>query len=120
MPFGANPLTVTQEEHEELRQMSVSRALPAGDVFRARLILMLAAGTSYKDIQQRLRTTAPTISHWKKRFLEQRIAGLMGERHPGQKPSVITPKLQAKVLAAMQRKPVDGSTHWSCRKLAQH
>jgi transposase len=120
MPFGAKPLTLTEEEHEELRQMSVSRALPAGDVFRARLILMLAAGTSYKDIQQRLRTTAPTISHWKKRFLEQRITGLMGERHPGQKPSVITPKLQAKVLAAMQRKPADGSTHWSCRKLAQH
>jgi hypothetical protein len=26
--------------------------------------------------------------------------GLLQERHPGQKPSVITPQLQAKVLAA--------------------
>jgi transposase len=33
---------------------------------------------------------------------------------------VITPKLQAKVLEATRRKPVDGSTHWSCRKLAEH
>ena len=44
----------------------------------------------------------------------------MRERHPGRKPSVITPKLQAKVLAATRRKPADGSTHWSCRKLAKH
>ena len=99
--------------------MSLSRSLPAGDVFRARLILMLANGRSYTEVQKRLNTTAPTISKWRKRFLEQRSDGLMQERHPGQKPSVITPKLQAKVLAATRRKPSDGSTHWSCRKLAK-
>ena len=42
----------------------------------------------------------------------------MEQRHPGQQPSVRTPKLQAKVLAAIQHGPQDGSTHWSCRKLA--
>ena len=33
---------------------------------------------------------------------------------------MMTPKLQAKVLEATRRKPADGSTHWSCRKLAEH
>ena len=70
--------------------------------------------------QRRLKTTAPTISKWRKRFLAQRMDGLMQERHPGQKPNVITPQLQAKVLSATRRKPSDGSTHWSCRKLAKH
>lgn len=46
------------------------------------------------------------------------MAGLLEIRHPGQKPSLITPALQAKVLEATRRKPKDGSTHWSCRKLA--
>lgn len=119
MPFQAKPLTVSADEQEELRQMSLSRSLPAGDVFKARLILMLAAGRSYADIRQRLQTTAPTISHWKKRFLEQRIAGLTKARHPGRKPTVITPKLQAHVLEATRRRPKDGSTHWSVGKLAQ-
>jgi len=118
MPFRAEPLILTEEEHDELQQMSLSRSLPAGDVFRARLILMLAQGRGYADIQQRLDTTAPTISRWRKRFNEHRIAGLMEERHPGQKPRVITPQVQAKVLADTRRKPKDGSTHWSCRKLA--
>ena len=99
--------------------MCLSRSLPAGDVFRARLILMLGEGRSYVEIRDRLDTTAPTISLWKKRFLEHRIAGLMEERHPGQKPTVITPQLQAKILEATRRKPKDGSTHWSCRKLAK-
>lgn len=83
------------------------------------MILMLAQGRSYVEIQDRLETTAPTISRWKKRFLEQRVNGLVEQRHPGQKPTVITPKLQARVLEATRRKPKDGSTHWSCRKLAR-
>jgi transposase len=120
MPFRAKPLLLNEEEHDELRQMTLSRSLPAGDVFRARLILMLAQGRSYSEIQERLETTAPTISLWKARFEKERVAGLTLIRHPGKKPTVITPKLQAKVLEATRRKPVDGSTHWSCRKLAEH
>jgi transposase len=120
MPFRAKPLLISEEEHDELRQMTLSRSLPAGDVFRARLILMLAQGRSYREIQERLETTAPTISLWKARFEKERIAGLTLIRHPGKKPTVITPKLQAKVLEATRRKPLDGSTHWSCRKLAEY
>src|ERR1700739_427802 len=118
MPFRAEPIGLSEDEHLELQRMSLSRSLPAGDVFRARLILMLAEGRSYTEVQKRLNTTAPTISKWRKRFLEQRVDGLMHARHPGQKPTVITPQLQARVLAATRRKPSDGSTHWSCRKLA--
>ena len=86
---------------------------------RAKMILMLAEGRAYLEIQKLLQTTAPTISRWKKRFIEDGIAGLMEIRHPGQKPTVITPTLQAKVLEATRRKPKDGSTHWSVRKLAR-
>jgi transposase len=83
------------------------------------MILMLSDGRSYTEIQERLQTTAPTISRWKKRFLEERINGLMQMRHPGQGPRVITAKLQARVLETTRRKPKDGSTHWSVRKLAR-
>ena len=86
---------------------------------KARMILMLAAGHSYAEMRQRLQTTAPTISRWKKRFLEERMNGLIETRHPGRTPTVITPKLQARVLDATRRKPKDGSTHWSVRKLAR-
>ena len=118
MPFGADPIELTTEERRELEQMTQSRTLPAGDVMRARMILLLSGGVPYRKIQDLLDTTAPTISRWKERFLRYRVAGLMEERHPGQKPSVRTPKLQARILAAIKDGPQDGSTHWSCRKLA--
>src|ERR1051326_6482121 len=120
MPFTAEAITLTADKRTELEQMKQSRTLPAGDVFRARLILMLADGLPYRTIQERLDTTAPTISRWRERFEKQRVAGLLEIRHPGQQPSVITPALQAKVLEASRRKPSDGSTHWSCRKMAKH
>jgi transposase len=119
MPFSAEPLMLSEDERGKLQQMMQSRMLPAADVLRARMVLLLADGVSYQKIQELLNTTAPTIARWKERFRQNRIAGLMEERHPGQKPSVRTPKLQAKVLSAIKEGPQDGSTHWSCRKLAR-
>jgi putative transposase len=113
MPFDAEPLILTEAERRELQQMTQSRMLPAGDVMRSRMILLLADGVSYQKIQDLLDTTAPTIARWKSRFLQHRIGGLTEELHPGQQPSVRTPKLQAKVLAAIKEGPKDGSTHWS-------
>jgi hypothetical protein len=51
MPFGAEPLVVTDQEREELQQMTQSRTLPAGDVMRSRMILLLADGVAYQKIQ---------------------------------------------------------------------
>ena len=110
-------LPLTEAQRTELTEISQSRSLPAGYVFRAKLILMLADGCSFNTIKKRLQTTAPTIIRWKERFQAQGIDGL-DTFHPGQKATVLTPALRAKILAATRKKPTDGSTHWSCRKLA--
>jgi len=86
-------------------------------VFRAKLVLMLADGASFRMIKQRLQTTAPTIIRWKQRFLVSGLDGL-DTHHPGQTARVLTPALRARILGATRKKPSDGSTHWSCRKLA--
>jgi transposase len=110
-------LRVTSEEREELECWAQSRSLPAGDVFRARLILALADGLSYRDIERRYGASAPTVSLWKGRFEENGLSGLQGQ-HKGSKPRTATPAVQARVIKRVQQKPPDGSTHWSCRKLA--
>jgi len=69
-------LALTDEQRSELSKWAASRTLPAGDVFRARLILALADGWSYNQIKERLQTTAPTISRWKQRFEQDGLAGL--------------------------------------------
>src|ERR1700726_1284262 len=110
-------LQVTDEQRSELSRWAASRALPAGDVFRARLILALADGQTYSRIMASLQTTAPTISRWKQRFEELGIMGLEA-RHKGSQPRVADAAVQAKIARKTQQKPADGSTHWSCRKMA--
>ena len=46
------------------------------------------------------------------------MAGLQGQ-HKGSQPRAATPAVQARVIRRVQQKPVDGNTHWSCRKLAR-
>jgi transposase len=110
-------ILLTQQQHSDLSCIAQSRSLPAGYVFRAKLVLMLADGASFKAIKHQLQTTAPTIIRWKQRFRQRGLEGL-DTFHPGQQPSVLTPALRARILSATRRKPNDGSTHWSCRKLA--
>ena len=78
---------------------------------------MLDEGASYSDIKEKLDTTAPTISLWKRRYREGGVVGLASV-HPGQPPKKLTPQLRAKILAKTQQAPPDGSTHWSLRKTA--
>src|SRR5579862_2854833 len=110
-------VSLTHDQRAELNSIAQSRSLPAGYVFRAKLILMLAEGASFNTIKHRLQTSAPTIIRWKQRFLESGLDGL-DTYHPGQKATVLTPALRARILSATRKKPGDGSTHWSCRKLA--
>src|SRR5271166_3948298 len=115
--MSIDSVVLDEEQQLELSRIAQSRSLPAGYVFRAKLILMLAEGASFSTIKQRLGTTAPTIIRWKRRFAAEGLDGL-DTSHPGQPASVLTPKLRARILSATRGKPKDGSTHWSCRKLA--
>src|SRR3984957_18621713 len=117
--MGSNQavISLSTEEREELTRWSKSRTLAAGDVFKAKLILALADGKSYSAVEAELNTSRPTIARWRARFEKARIAGLEGQ-HRGSRPRQATPAVQARILKKTQQKPADGSTHWSCRKMA--
>jgi transposase len=108
---------LTKEQLEELTHWAQSRTLPAGDVFRARLMLALAEGRSWSQIEIELQTSRPTIARWKSRFEQQGMAGL-DPRHRGSEPRNATPSLQARILRKTTQRPADGGTHWTCRKMA--
>jgi putative transposase len=98
---------LTRQQHSDLSSIAQSRSLPAGYVFRAKLILMLAGGASFNAIKLQLQTTAPTIVRWKQRFRHYGLEGL-DTYHPGQKPRVLTPALRALILSATRKNPATG------------
>src|ERR1700751_5349378 len=97
-------MSLTSNQRLELSSIAQSRSLPAGYVFRAKLILMLAEGASFNTIKRRLQTSAPTIIRWKQRFLQSGLDGL-DTYHPGQKATVLTPALRARILSRPARNP---------------
>lgn len=111
-------LKLTASDRETLEARVRSRSLRADDVRRSKLILMLADEKSYTEIQANLGCNAGYVSRWKKRFEQEGLAGLYA-RNAGGKPVALTPALEAKILARTAKKPNDGTTHWSTRRLAR-
>jgi len=112
------PLELTSIERDELMRRVRSRVARAGEVKVARLLLLLAEGRTYDEIRSMLPCSPGFIRDWKARFLQGRLAGLHSN-HRGRIPKVLTPRLEARILAWTQRKPTDGATHWSIRRLAK-
>ena len=108
---------IKRSDRKELAARIRSRTLPAEDVRRARTIVMLADGESFSSIQEAVGCNRSYITRWKERFDTGGADGLYS-RHEGRAPSKKSMKLEAAILARTQRKPADGSTHWSTRKLA--
>jgi hypothetical protein len=81
------------------------------------LILLLDGGQTWAAIRDKLDCTDSFIDRWRKRFVQERLAGL-SSRHAGGLATTLTPVLEARILEwSVKRKPRDGSTHWSTRKL---
>jgi transposase len=102
----------------ELETRARSRRGRADAARRARVILLLADGDSYATITAKTGCSSRTIALWKQRFATDGVAGLAA-RHRGSKPTVLTPALQARILAWTRRAPPHGATHWSTRSLGR-
>jgi transposase len=114
----SNRLVLTTEQRTDLETRERSRRGRADAARRARVILLLADGDSYASITAKTGCSSRTIALWKRRFETDGIAGLVA-RHRGSKPTVLTPALQARILAWTRRAPPHGATHWSTRSLGR-
>jgi transposase len=112
-------LELSVEERSELQAMARSRRLPAAQVKRARMLLLLDDRLSWNAVSVQTPCSQDFIARWKRRFEQDRLAGLHA-RHRGKKPAPGAAKVQARILAfTQQHQSADGSTHWSTRKLGK-
>ncbi len=110
-------MTLTENERMELQRQANARTGRADSARRARLVLLLAEGFTWAEIRTKLDCPDSYINRWSKRFEAERLSGLFA-RHAGRERYKVTERVEACVLAwTTKRKPADGSTHWSSRKL---
>src|ERR1039457_671348 len=111
-------LVLNPQQREQLESLASSRSLPAGLVRRARIILLSAAGKTNMQIARQMGLTNATVGKWRRRFLEQDVAGLHDELRPGRPRPISDERVARLVRKTLETKPKDG-THWSVRQIAE-
>lgn len=107
MPRGS-PYTILLDIEEKERLEAITRRYtsPYCDVMRAKVVLLATQGVSNKEIGQRLDLPRQIVSKWRKRFFDQRLAGLQ-ERPRRGRPRVFPPEIVVEIKALACQLPKD-------------
>ena len=111
------PLIVTDEEREVLVRWSKRPKSPFSIAQRARIVLLAADGLTNNQVADKVGVNQTTVVKWRKRFIEQRLDGLVDEPRPGAPRTISDADVEALVVRTLEDKPAD-ATHWSTRDLA--
>ena len=79
---------------------------------------MSASRKTNQQIARQLGLTNATVGKWRRRFLEQEVAGLHDELCPGRPRPIGDQRVARLVRKTLETKPKDG-THWSVRQMAR-
>ncbi|GAA4261466.1 IS630 family transposase [Dactylosporangium darangshiense] len=111
------PLVLSDEERATLLRWS-RRAKSAQVVaMRAKIILVCAEGASNTDVATALGVHLSTVGKWRRRFLKERLDGLIDEQRPGRPASIALDRIEEVVVATLEQTPRN-ATHWSRRSMA--
>jgi hypothetical protein len=80
-------IDLSHEERAVLESIARSYTLPYWQVIRAQMVRMAAEGMLNDQIAARLRCGRDVVSQWRKRFFEQRLAGLEDRPRRGRPPT---------------------------------
>ena len=112
-------LTITEEQREVLQAWIAARNSPQKVVFRSRIVLSAANGTSNRQIAIELQTSRPTVILWRNRFLEGGTAALVDDAPGRGRPKQIAAAKVKKIVEATLHTTPKAATHWSVRTMAQ-
>lgn len=113
----AAEIELSDEERAELERWRRRRTGSAGLHFRAEIVLDCAEGYSGEEIAERHQTSQQTVTKWRRRFVQDRLAGLSDAPRSGQPRRHDDAKVQEVLEATLNRRPKK-ATHWSVRSLA--
>jgi transposase len=117
MANHSRPIVLEQDERAELERLQRSPSVAAGLARRARVVLLMADNVSGVEIARMSGYTVVQVSRLRRRFAEERLAGLEDKARSG-RPLRINARKRAQVVAMTLKPPPAGITHWSSRDLA--
>ena len=116
---SARQIVLTDEEQKILERWSRGRSTPTRLVLRAKIILRAARGERNKDIASELKTAPKTVSLWRTRFADHRLAGIEKDAPRGGRPPEAWGQMACRIIEKTTQKTPANATHWSTRTLAK-
>lgn len=111
-------IILSKDEREQLERWSRRPKTAQALAQRARIVLACAEGDSNDKVAHRLKLTAQTVGKWRRRFIAQRMQGLLDEPRVGAPRKILDADVERVLRLTLESKPKD-ATHWSTRSMAQ-
>lgn len=116
-------IILSDTEKAELKKAVSSRITPVRLITRARAILLAGEGVPSYQIAEQLDVSRQTVSQWRKRYRDNRMAGIVKDRprgaNQGGKKTADQQKLRRKIIRMTTQEKPTGETHWSTRTMAK-
>ena len=112
-------IELSARQRQTLEKMIGRASHPAGEVRRARVILLSAAGERASEIAVRLDLTVEAVSRIRRRFLEGGVEGLATRAKAGRKDHAVSAEDTHRVVELAMSPPPAGRSRWTTRLLAK-
>ncbi|MGF6233841.1 hypothetical protein QFZ27_007796 [Inquilinus ginsengisoli] len=112
-------IDVAAEDRRRLEAVVADRNTAQKHVWRARIVLLSAAGAGTATIMREAGVFKTAAWRWQERFMAEGVDGLLRDktRPPGRAP--VAPDRVAEVVRLTQTEPPHEATHWTVRAMAK-
>jgi len=99
--------------------MVVDRNSPQKHVWRARIVLLTAAGAGTAEIMRTAGVSKMTVWRWQERFMHEGVDGLLRDKTRPSRIAPLGPEIADRVVALTQDDPPSETTHWTAEAMAK-
>src|ERR1700730_15114363 len=112
-------IQLNRGERSKLESVIANRNSPQKPVWRAKIVLLTAAGRGTAEIMQATGKAKTVIWRWQERFRDEGAAGLWRDKTRQSRIPPLSPEVAKRVVALTSAGPPPAASHWSGSAMAK-
>jgi transposase len=112
-------IVVLPKDHKRLLAIAADRNSPQKHVWRARIVLLTAAGHGTAEIMRQAGVAKTAVWRWQERFTAEGVDGLLRDKTRPPRIAPLDPEIARRVVALTLGRAPGETTHWTAAAMAQ-